>query len=214
MVQFTSDAAKEERKREILLAAFVELRTNGYSGTSMLSIARRARASKETLYAWFGNKPGLFAELVQNNAVLVQQVLRGSLSEDQKPQNALSAFGEALLRLLLGEAAVCLNRAAITETERDRTLADIINLNGREATLPLLTDYLDRQKAAGTLDFDDALTAAQLLIGVLMGDAQVRRLLNVLPEPDDDWIEDRVERAVSVFLKLYGTGPEQQASPS
>ena len=44
---------KERRRREILDAAFLEFSTKGYAGASMEAIARRAHASKQTLYAWF-----------------------------------------------------------------------------------------------------------------------------------------------------------------
>ncbi len=50
---------KEKRRRELLDAAFLEFSTKGYGGASMEAIARRARASKETLYAWFENKETL-----------------------------------------------------------------------------------------------------------------------------------------------------------
>ena len=57
------NAAKEERRKEILDAAFLEFSTKGYAGASMEAIARRARASKETLYAWFENKETLLNTL-------------------------------------------------------------------------------------------------------------------------------------------------------
>ena len=34
----------------------------------MLSVARRAGASKETLYSWFGNRDGLLRALIERNA--------------------------------------------------------------------------------------------------------------------------------------------------
>ena len=55
--------AKQERRREILDAAFLEFSSKGYAGASMAAIARRAHASKETLYAWFENKETLFNTL-------------------------------------------------------------------------------------------------------------------------------------------------------
>ena len=53
-----------DRRREILRVAFTVFAENGYSGATMLDIARRARASKETLYAWFQNKEKLFETLL------------------------------------------------------------------------------------------------------------------------------------------------------
>src|SRR5450432_704749 len=59
----TDNPAKEARRNEILNAAFEEFSAHGYAGASMAAIARRARASKETLYAWFENKETLFNTL-------------------------------------------------------------------------------------------------------------------------------------------------------
>ena len=64
MSETTERPAKEERRREILDAAFQEFTSKGYAGASMEAIARRARASKETLYAWFENKERLFNTLL------------------------------------------------------------------------------------------------------------------------------------------------------
>jgi len=61
----TPKPAKEERRRQILDAAFAEFSTKGYAGASMAAIARRASASKETLYAWFENKESLFNTLFE-----------------------------------------------------------------------------------------------------------------------------------------------------
>ncbi len=58
-----SSRRSDERRRAVLDAALTVLERQGYAGTSMLDIAREARASKETLYAWFGDKKGLFAAL-------------------------------------------------------------------------------------------------------------------------------------------------------
>src|SRR3712207_6934821 len=51
------------------------LAERGYRGASMREIAERAQASKETLYAWFGNKKGLFEELVRWQAERVDAVI-------------------------------------------------------------------------------------------------------------------------------------------
>src|SRR3712207_8670325 len=64
-----------ERREEILKVALSVLAERGYRGSSMREIAERAQASKETLYAWFGNKQGLFEELVGWQAERVDAVI-------------------------------------------------------------------------------------------------------------------------------------------
>jgi AcrR family transcriptional regulator len=194
-----------ERREEILKVALAVLAERGYRGASMLEIARRAQASKETLYAWFGDKRGLFEELVRWQAERVDATLVPSLERDaDDPVVVLRAFAVELQCLLLGERAVVINRAAISEAPTDPTFAKVLASKGRGSVVPKLERYLEGQRERGHLDFEDAGTAVDTLIGLAIGDQQVRRLLGVLPMPEPEQIEARAERAVRGFLKLFG----------
>ncbi len=109
------DERRAERESQILDAAFGELLERGYRATTMLAIARRAAASKETLYAWYGDKQGLFAALVQSNAASIETMLRAALAKEADPPETLRRLGPLLLSLLLGERAVAINRAAAAD---------------------------------------------------------------------------------------------------
>src|SRR3712207_1344739 len=194
-----------ERREEILKAALSVLAERGYRGASMLEIARRARASKETLYAWFGDKRGLFEELVTWQAERVDAVIAPNLERDgDDPSEVLRGFALELQRLLLGERSVVINRAAISEAPADSTFARILAAQGRGSVVPKLARYLEGQRERGRLAFEDAGTAIDALIGLAIGDQQVRRLLGVLPMPEPQQIEARAQRAVEQFLTLFG----------
>ena len=170
-----------------------------------MEIARRAQASKETLYAWFGDKRGLFEELVRWQAERVATTLVPSLARDaDDPIVVLRAFAVELQRLLLDDRAVVINRAAIAEAPSDPTFAQILAAKGRNTVVPRLERYLERQREQGRLDFEDAGTAVDALIGLTIGDQQVRRLLGVMPMPEPEQIEARAERAMRGFLTLFG----------
>ena len=200
---------REQRADKILDAAITVLQRHGYKKTSMLAIAREASASKETLYSWFGDKHGLFAALIQRNATHVQSELRNSLEHNLALTEALPGFGRELLRLLLGEAAVALNRAAICEATSDPALGEMIVRYGRNAAMPVLVSYLVEQRSRGTLAFADGGEAAGSLLGLLIGDHQVLRLLGVMSCPDTDWIEQRSEQAVRRFLSMVGANQKR-----
>jgi len=200
----TKRDTREKRTREILDAAVAVLRERGYGGATMLAIASRASASKETLYAWFGNKSGLFEAVIRANASQVDAALTAALEQSAPPQDALGAFGRELLALLLSEPALTINRAAISEAASIPAFGKILAAAGRDAVAPKLILYLDQQKQLGTLSFTDAEDAAETLISLLLGDLQVRRLLGVVPKPDRTWIETRATRAVAQFMRLYG----------
>lgn len=200
------EETRAKRRDHILDVAAEVLAERGYRDMNMLEVARRARASKETLYAWFGDKRGLFEALISRNAAVVQQVMADQLGRDAPLEEALTAFGEALLSLLVGESAVALNRAAIAEAASDPALAKTLVTAGRQATLPAFTTYLDGQAAQDNLKMTSSAEAAEDFLGLLLGDLQVRRLLGVQRKPGKAQIAARARAATQKFLRLYGVG--------
>jgi AcrR family transcriptional regulator len=195
-----------ERRNEILDVALAVLAERGYRDASMREIARRAHASKETLYSWFGDKSGLFEQLVSLQAERLDGALARSLEPEGNDVRAvLRTFAIEMLRLLLGERAVIINRVAISEFPADPAFARILTSRGRGSVVPKLERYLEEHRASGRFDFRDAEYAAEILVGLVIGDQQVRRLLGSLSEPGPIQIEERAELAVKAFLKLFGT---------
>jgi len=202
-----------ERREELLKVALSVLAERGYRGASMREIAERAQASKETLYAWFGDKRGLFEELVRWQAERVDAALAPSLERDaEDPSEVLRDFAVELQRLLLGDRAVVINRAAISEAPTDPTFAKALAVQGRGSIVPKLERYLEEQRERGLLEFEGAGTAVDALIGLAIGDQQVRRLLGVLPMPEPERIEARAEWAVGEFLTLFARRAQPQES--
>lgn len=196
-----------ERRNEILGVALEVLAERGYRDASMREIARRAHASKETLYSWFGDKSGLFEQLVSWQAERLDEALAKSLEPDgDNGEAVLRAFAVELLRLLLGERAIIINRVAISEFPTDPTFARILASRGRGSVVPRFARYLEEQKARGRLSFRDAGVAAEVFVGLVVGDQQVRRLLGSLPEPEPAQVEARAGRAVEAFLTLFAAG--------
>jgi hypothetical protein len=98
---------------------------------------------------------------------------------------------------------VVINRAAISEAATDPTLAAALAAKGRDSVVPKLERYLEGQRERGSLEFEEAGSAVDALIGLTIGDQQVRRLLGVLPVPEPGGIEARADWAVTEFLKLF-----------
>ena len=138
--------SREKRRNEILDAALAVLMERGYRDANMLEVARRASASKETLYTWFGDKQGLFDALIRRNAAAVGAVVDRHLEGDLPVERALAEFGEALLGLLLGDDAVAINRAAVSEAASDPTLARTLASAGRDSVLPGFVRLLRRRR--------------------------------------------------------------------
>jgi AcrR family transcriptional regulator len=207
LTEFKSDmkaASRDRRRDEILDVAVTVLAKRGYREATMLEVAQTAAASKETLYAWFGDKRGLFEAVIQRNAEDLQGLLARHLEGDTPTEEVLVDFGQTLLELLLGDSSVAINRAAIAEVHTDPSLARILSNSGRDATLPGFVRFLEMQGVNGALQIEDAPKAAEDFLGLLLGDSQVRRLLDLSPAPKKAQIRARAGRATNNFLRLYG----------
>src|SRR5208282_1710156 len=95
---------KEKRRNEILDAAFLEFSAKGYAGASMEAIARRARASKETLYAWFENKETLLNTLFASRLEGMVSRVAAAAERDPSPANVLPIIAEDTIRFMLAMA--------------------------------------------------------------------------------------------------------------
>ena len=188
------------RQQQIETAAYALLEEKGYAGTSMLAIARKARASNETLYNWYGDKQGLFKALVTRNAAEVKSLLEEELAADEKPMATLARFGPRLLELLLGDRAIALNRAAAADPTGE--LGAVISKAGRETVLPLLVQVLEQAKRQGDLSFDQPEEIAALYMNLLVGDLQIRRVIGRAPAPSSEFCQERSELALWRFSRL------------
>jgi AcrR family transcriptional regulator len=210
--------ASASHRQVVLDAAFELLVERGYQRTTMAAVAERAGSSKETLYAWFGDKAGLFTALIRREAETANQAVEaafeggpaGSARQAGHPDPAevLTGFATNLLRLLLGERSVALNRAAMAELGGGRgpELAGVLLAEGRHRTGPIVEAYLARLADQGHLDIDDPADAFQLLYGLVVSDLQIRVLLGE-PPPGRAAIAAQARAAVDRFLSLAGSRP-------
>ncbi|MEQ8402404.1 MAG: TetR/AcrR family transcriptional regulator [Roseitalea porphyridii] len=192
------------RRAAIEEAAFAVLLEKGYKAASILEIARRAGASNETLYKWYGNKQGLFAALVEANARTVAELLRARLQgEAADPIETLRDVGPLLLELVTSERAVALNRAAVGDVHDTATLGSALARAGRETVVPLIASILEKARRAGLIDHGDDESVAETYIALLIGDLQIRRATGVLAPLSEAEIAARAERALTLLLSLY-----------
>lgn len=191
------DDKKKARQDAIIAAAYTVLDADGYAGTSMLKIAKAAKASNETLYRWYGDKLGLFEAMVRANAAETKDVLETAIAQDSDTVACLQRVSPILLTMLLGDRAIALNRAAAADPSGD--LGRAIAAGGRDSVGPLMAKVLSR------LDGASAYAPRQLAdryFGLLIGDWQIRRVIGVLPEPSAKEINARCDDALTLFLRL------------
>lgn len=191
------DDRKQIRRREIEDTAYKVLAERGFTNTSMLGIAKQARASNETLYQWYGDKLGLFATMIVANRDMAVQRLQESI-EGASLADDLLAFGTALLQTILSDRAILLNRAAAADATGQ--LAQALRVHGRGSVIPHLLRRLEKEPLP--LEFSDHCDMAECFIALLVGDRQIRRIHGALPEPDMNTCKAWAAQAVRRFLVL------------
>lgn len=76
---------KEQRPREILQAALECFAENGFEGTRLDDVARRAGITKGTIYVYFANKEQLFAATLREKTAPVFDHLAGLMDRPEGP---------------------------------------------------------------------------------------------------------------------------------
>lgn len=191
---------RQDREDRIEQATYELLAEKGYGSTSMLSIAKRAKCSNETLYNWYGDKVGLIRALVSRNAAQARTLLEQALETEGSALEVLDQFGPVLLGILLGDKAVALNRAAAADASGE--LGAELAASGRGVIAPRLGALLERAMASGEIPASDVQAAVELYLGVLIGDLQIRRVIGALAHPNDAEITLRNQRAIRALKTL------------
>ncbi len=189
------DDKKQLRHQAITAAAYRLLEEKGYDGASMLSIAKAAKASNETLYRWYGDKRGLFEHMVRDNAAETEALLRVEIAKGNGGLDSLAHIGPVLLQMLVGRQAVLLNRAAASDPTG--ALGAALSAGGRDRIKPLFADLF-----AGLSSKKTAADLAQLYLSLLIGDWQIRRVIGDGFDPSKAEISERADAALAAFRQL------------
>ena len=196
---------RSAREARIEQATYELLVEKGYHGCSMLNIARRAKASNETMYRWYGDKVGLIRVLVARNAATVTELLEAHIRKGTPGMATIRSVGPVLLTLLVSERAVVLNRAAATDPTGE--VGKALSKSGRETVVPLLCRVFEAARERDELAFDDVNDAVDLYLGLLIGDIQIRRVTRGVPAPRPDWIKRRAKLAADRLHRLLSAPP-------
>ena len=193
---------RDARMQEIESVAYDLLVQHGYEGTTMLAVAKAAKASNETMYRWYGDKNGLFDHMIRANAAEVQDALTELTDRKAPPLEVLRRIAPVLLGMLLGDRAIALNRAAASDPTG--ALGKAIAKGGRETVLPLLQKIMTDAVNAGTLVPPADGNIASLFMHLLVGDQQLRRIIGTIAAPSSRAVEAQAQTAMAQFTALCG----------
>jgi len=196
------DSNQKTRRAQIEAAAYHVLADKGYKGASMLAIAKQAGASNQTLYRWYGTKQGLFSALVRKNSEGIANALTLALETASDPLQSLRIVGTDLLVMLTGERAINLNRAAAFDATHSGELGQAIADQGKSRIAPLITQIFANCVKTGALTGDPHLIA-DIYMRLLIGDVQIRRVINSISQLTPKQAENRATFALDTIKNLY-----------
>jgi AcrR family transcriptional regulator len=203
MSETAENRAKAARRDEILDAAFEEFSQHGYAGASMAAIARRARASKETLYAWFENKETLFNTLFAARVGAIASHVTAAAERDPSPANVLPVIAEDVIRFML--AVEPFSRAMGGGQASDAALRQVGQTIGEWRAR--FVGYILLCRDSGYIAFDDdPFELVSLFVAMAEGEWSLRLATGMLDAITDRMIADHAQRVTRIFLK--GLAPE------
>jgi TetR/AcrR family transcriptional regulator, mexJK operon transcriptional repressor len=191
----------QERQRILDATAYVFLE-KGYARASTNEIARRAKASKQTLYSLFPTKADLFVGVIGIHADRLFERHVEFIESTAPTETTLNEMGYMMLTMFSGPRFLALYRIVVAEAHNFPDLARQLWRSCMERGNTLLAEYLESRDVGGPLYRK---SAAQFLSFVL-GDFIVNAMLNPDLKLSDRVLGLRVRDAVRDFLRLHPEG--------
>jgi len=205
------ERSKTELRTELLLDRLLDAATQffmekGFEATSMGEIAKQAHASTETFYRHFPTKEELFERVLLRRTDSLHAELDSVLLSRDAPEEALAAFGELGLSLLLAPEALSLHRVLVMERGRFPEVVDSFYAKGPARVEAALATYLAEQIKRGTLRKMNPETGARQFFDLVIPEFLFGMNLRSRPAPTKAEMRQRVKEAIDCFLRGYGTG--------
>jgi TetR/AcrR family transcriptional repressor of mexJK operon len=198
------------RKRSAILEAAEQVfLRDGYLGANMDELTALSGVSKQTVYAHFGSKQGLFVELVESmTRGAGDDVHTDELPDPSSPDDlrlALTDYAVRQLSAVMAPRILQLRRLVIGEEARFPELARVLWEHGPERAMDALAAHIARLAGRGWLITADPRAAATYLNWLVMGEPVNRAmLLGDQAAPDGAATEAHCAEAVRIFLAAFG----------
>ena len=195
------------RERAILEAALKVFAATGYTGTRMDAVAAEAGVTKPTLYSYFPSKESLFQAMMLGKRDQMLDVFEHPSQQGMVAD--LLVFAWAYADTVMRPEMLSLARLIIGEVQRFPEIGRAYQASGPDHLMRGIMRYLEGQRRAGRLDFEDAELAAQDLWGLILSAPRTQALYMPDAQPDRTTLRRYIVNGLRVFLKAYSTAPGQ-----
>ena len=191
-------------KDSILEAAAQVFIERGYEKTSTAEIARRAGASKGTLYSLYPSKEALYVAILRQRVAGAVQPVSDPEHEDLPVADMLENFGRAVLCWMSSAEGQSLYRLIVAAAEDHPELGAACWENGPGRGTALLKQYLDTTVERGLLTIEDTSLAASHFLSMVTGMPILRGSLRLSQfEGAEDAMNRWIQGAVQMFVCAY-----------
>ncbi|MBV6657632.1 MAG: TetR/AcrR family transcriptional regulator [Devosiaceae bacterium] len=195
---------RERKSRDILVAARKLFFDRGLEAVSIEEIADAAGVAKTTIYYKFGRKQDIFDAVFEQLGEGAIDSIPGDIDPDMPVRDALIQICTGLMmamanRELMGPEPVFLLEAK-RKPELGRKFYELGPGRMHSAFQDLISGWADR----GLLAVSDSYEAAEDLAVLCQGLLPIRLQSDPELTLSEAQVNERVERGVDKFLKLYG----------
>lgn len=197
----TAAIERDQRLIEVATRLFLD---RGYDATSLDAVAEAARVSKPTVYARYGDKRGLFAEVLRREiarwlaplaeAAEVQLNQPSDISVEQR----LVDVGRQMLNFTCGPDAVAFSRMLTAQAINFPEIAKLGEEEGWLKAVATTARFFDHLAAQGPLDVEDTTIAAEVFLDVVVG--HTHRMATFGTPLDLKSAEKRMRSTIRLFL--------------
>ena len=190
----------ESRRQQIINGALQVFASKGFEKATNKDIAAASKiGSPGLIYHYFKDKSDLFGQVLEQRLPLLQLLAKSEEMMSKSPQETLTLFATAFLKVVDNPNAIALVKLMLGEAVRQPLVADLLNTIGPARNFAFLSRYLEHQMDAGVLRRMDSGAAARCFIGPLIAFVLTRE---VFPQPDAQTLapETMVKTVVEVFL--------------
>lgn len=197
------DPRSAARRAAILAVAQEVFLEHGFDGASMSQVAARLGGSKGTLYSYFDSKEALFEALVAESCERNGRALF-DVDAAAPLRDRLLAISRSYVTLIASEWATRMIQAVAAEARQRPGIGRLFYDAGPGLAHERLAAMITAAAETGELVVDDAMLAAEALLALCRGKLHLKRMLGQIAVPDAATVEAYAERAVGLFLRLYG----------
>lgn len=179
----------------------------GVDRFSVNEVLRLAGGSKATLAKYFGDRNGLIAAAIREEALCAMAGLDldGDQARAEPLDNALARALSGVLRFYLTPGSLALYRAVISAATGSNGAAEAFYLHGHRVIVAAIAALIESRKPHEVrTDLDSADVADQLLHAIRAG-AYEQALIGLDATVDDTAIAARITATLSLVLPSIGT---------